>query len=158
MMAMTADTCQTIRVLIIDDHPVIRRGLKSLLAGHADLTVVGQAGDGAEVLPWLASHVVDVILLADQVKGQSGIEIARCVRRSYPEIKIIILTTFDDESYFHGALEAGVDGYLLKSVAHENLSDAIRAVMRGEQAPTTESRPAPRPYDGAVFEDGAPVV
>jgi len=131
-MAMTADTWQPIRVLIIDDHPVIQHGLKSLLAGHADLTIVGEAGDGAEVLPWLASHVADVILLADHVKGHSGIEIARCIRRSYPEIKIIVLTTFDDESYFLGALEAGADSCLLKSMAHENLSNAIRAVMRGE--------------------------
>jgi two-component system response regulator DevR len=122
-----------IRVLIVDDHPVVRHGLQSLLEGHADLDVVGEAEDGAEVLPWLASHQVDVILLDIQMKGQGGIEVARRVLRSHPEVKIIILTTFDDESYLHNALEAGVSGYLLKSVSHERLPDAIRAVMRGER-------------------------
>jgi DNA-binding NarL/FixJ family response regulator len=128
-----ADSQRPVRVLIVDDHPVVRHGLNSLLAGHADLTVVGEAGNGAEVLPWLASHGTDVILLDIQMRGQGGIEIARRVRRSYPDLKIIILTTFDDESYLHGALEAGVDGYLLKSMAHESLPDAIRAVISGEK-------------------------
>ncbi len=122
-----------IRILIVDDHPVVRHGLRSLLAGHPDLEVAGEAEDGAQVLPWLAAHEADVILLDIQMKGQSGIEIARRVRRSYPAIKTIILTTYDDESYLHEALEAGVDGFLLKSVSHESLPDAIRAVMRGEK-------------------------
>ena len=136
---MTVDTWQTIRVFIIDDHPVVRNGLKSLLAGHADLVVVGEVGDGTEVLPWLTRHAVDVILLDIQMRGQDGIEIARQVRRAFPEVKIIILTTFDDENYLRGALEAGVDDYLLKNVAHENLPDAIRTVMRGEQDATIGS-------------------
>jgi DNA-binding NarL/FixJ family response regulator len=128
-----AESLQHTRVLIVDDHPVVRHGLKSLLEGHADLEVVGEAEDGAEVLPWLAGHQVDVILLDIQMKGQDGIEVARRVLRSHPEVKIIILTTFDDESYLHNALEAGVSGYLLKSVSHESLPDVIRAVMRGER-------------------------
>jgi len=122
-----------IRVLIVDDHPVVRHGLRSLLAGHLDLEVVGEAEDGAQVLPFLSGHETDVVLLDIQMKGQSGLEIARRVRRSYPAIKIIILTTYDDESYLHEALEVGVDGYLLKSVSHESLPDSIRAVMRGER-------------------------
>ena len=130
---MASESWQPIRILIVDDHPVVRHGLKSLLAGHPGLDVIGEAGDGAEVLPWLASHETDVILLDIQMKGQDGIEVARRVLCSHPEIKIIILTTFDDESYLHNALEAGVHGYLLKSVSHESLPDSIRAVMRGER-------------------------
>ena len=126
-------TDQPIHVLIVDDHPVVRHGLRSLLAGHPDIQVVGEADNGAEVLPLLADHSTDVILLDIQMKGQSGIDIAHRVRRTYPAIKIIILTTFDDESYLHEALEAGVHGFLLKSVSHESLPDAIRAVMRGER-------------------------
>lgn len=122
-----------IRVLIVDDHPVVRHGLKSLLVGHSDLEVVGEAENGAEVLPWLAGHEIDVILLDIQMRGQSGIEVARRVRLSHPEVKIIILTTFDDETYLHNALEAGVHGFLLKSVSHESLPDSIRAVMRDER-------------------------
>lgn len=124
---------QPIRVLIVDDHPVVRHGLRSLLTGHHDIEVIGEAENGAEVLPSLAAHDTDVILLDIQMKGQSGVETARRVRRSYPAVKIIILTTYDDESYLHEALEAGVHGFLLKSVSHESLPDAIRAVMRGER-------------------------
>ncbi|MBI3361821.1 MAG: response regulator transcription factor [Chloroflexi bacterium] len=122
-----------IRVLIVDDHPVVRHGLRSLLAGHPDLEVVGEAENGAEVIPFLTSHETDVILLDIQMKGQSGIEIARRVRRTNPGVRIIVLTTYDDESYLHEALEAGVHGFLLKSVSHESLPDSIRAVMRGER-------------------------
>jgi len=124
---------QMIRVMIVDDHPVVRHGLRSLLEGHTDIAVVGEAEDGAEVLPSLAKHDVDVLLLDIMMKGKSGIEIARQVRRSFPEVKVIILTTYNDESYLHQALESGVHGFLLKSVSHETLPDSIRAVMRGER-------------------------
>ena len=108
---------QAIRILIVDDHPVVRQGLRSLLANHADLEVVGEAEDGAQVLPLLAGRQADVILLDIQMKVQSGIEVARRVHASHPEVKIIILTTYDDESLLREAMEAGVHGYLLKSVA-----------------------------------------
>lgn len=121
------------RILIVDDHPVVRHGLHSLLAVHPDLTVAGEAESGVEVLPFLANHEVDVILLDIKMKEQNGIETARRVRRAYPKIKIIILTTYDDDSYLHEALEAGVHGYLLKSVSHEILPDSIRAVMNNQK-------------------------
>lgn len=124
---------QPIRVLIVDDHPVVRHGLRSLLAGHPDIEVVGEAENSAEVLPCLAERETDVILLDIQMKGQSGIEIARRVRYACPAVKIIILTTYDDEGYLREALEAGVHGYLLKSASHASLPDSIRAVMRGEK-------------------------
>lgn len=124
---------QPIHILVVDDHPVVRQGLRSLLAGHPNLLVVGEAEDGAEVLPFLSKSSVDVILLDIQMKKQSGIEVARRVRASYPEVKIIVLTTYDDESLLREAMEAGVDGYLLKSVSHETLPDSIRAVMQGEK-------------------------
>ena len=122
-----------IRILIADDHPVVRHGLRSLLGAHPDLEIVGEAENGAEVLTFLAKHEVNVLLLDIQMKGQSGIEIARRVHHSHPSTKIIILTTYDDESYVREAMEAGVHGYLLKSSSHESLPDSIRAVMRGEK-------------------------
>lgn len=124
---------QPIRVFIVDDHPVVRHGLRSLLHGHPDIEVLGEAENGVEVLPYLASNEVDVMLLDIKMKGQSGVEIARRVRASYPQVKVIILTTYDDESYLHEALEAGVHGFLLKSVSHESLPDSIRAVAGGER-------------------------
>jgi len=124
---------QPIRLLIVDDHPVVRHGLRSLLAAHPDIQVVGEAESGAEVIPFLGQHETDIILLDIQLKGQSGIEVARRVRTSFPSVKIIILTTFDDESLLREALEAGVHGYLLKSVSHERLPDSIREVMGGEK-------------------------
>lgn len=129
---MTQDW-QPIRILIVDDHPVVRQGLRSLLAGHSDLTIIGEAEDGAEVLPFLSKHPIDVILLDIQMKGQNGIEVARRVRAVYPDIKIIVLTTYDDESLLREAMEAGVHGYLLKSISHETLPDSIRAVMQGQK-------------------------
>ena len=122
-----------VRVLIVDDHPVVRHGLRSLLAGHPDLEVVGEAGHGAEALSWLTSHEADVVLLDIRMQGLGGLEVARIAHRSHPSVRIIILTTYDDQSYLHEALEAGVSGYLLKSASHESLPDSIRAVMRGEK-------------------------
>jgi DNA-binding NarL/FixJ family response regulator len=122
-----------IRVIIVDDHPVVRHGLRSLLTGHSDIEVVAEAEDGAEVLPFLARIETDVLLLDIKMRGQTGIEVARRVRQKYPDVKVLILTTYDDEGYLHQALEAGVHGFLLKSVSHETLPDSIRAVMRGER-------------------------
>ena len=124
---------EPIRILIVDDHPVVRHGLRNLLTIHPDFEVVGEAEDGAQVFPLLAKHKTDVILLDIQMRDQSGIDVARRVLQSHPEAKIIILTTYDDEIYLEQALEAGVHGFLLKSVSHETLPDSIRAVMQGEK-------------------------
>ena len=124
---------RAIRILIADDHPVVRHGIRSLLAGHPDLEVVGEAEDGTEIMPRLTETQTDVILLDIKMQVKSGIEAARQVSHSFPKVKIIILTTYDDESYLQQALEAGVHGYLLKSESHENLAEAIRAVMAGER-------------------------
>jgi DNA-binding NarL/FixJ family response regulator len=124
---------QPVRVLIVDDHPVVRQGLSSLLAGHPDIEVVGEAEDGAQVLPLIPVLKPDIILLDIMLKEQSGIDAARRVRAAYPKVKIIILTTYGEEEYVHEALRVGVDGFLLKSISHETLPDSIRAVMAGEK-------------------------
>ncbi|MBK5106700.1 MAG: response regulator transcription factor [Anaerolineales bacterium] len=128
-----SNSWELIRILIVDDHPVVRHGLRNLLSMHPDFDIVGEAEDGAQVFPLLAANETDVILLDIQMKGQGGIDVARRVFQSYPQVKIILLTTYDDEIYVEEGLEAGVHGYLLKSVSHETLPDSIRAVMRGEK-------------------------
>lgn len=122
-----------IHLLIVDDHPVVRHGLRSLLAEHTDIEIVGEAANAAELFPLLTRNGVDVILLDIRLEGQSGIEIARRVRHAHPNLKIIILTTYDDESYLHQAMEIGVHGFLVKSASHETLPASIRAVMNGEK-------------------------
>jgi DNA-binding NarL/FixJ family response regulator len=128
-----SNSWEPIRILIVDDHPVVRHGLRNLLSMHPDFEIVGEAEDGAQVFPLLAAHTTDVILLDIQMSGQGGIDVARRVLQSYPQVKIILLTTYDDQIYLEQGLEAGVHGYLLKSVSHETLPDSIRAVMRGEK-------------------------
>ncbi len=128
-----ATASRPIRVLIVDDHPVVRRGLRSLLADYEDLQISGEAGSAAELFALLAKTSADVILLDIRLEGQSGIEIARRLRQTQPQLRVIILTTYNDESYLHQALEAGVHGFLLKSASHETLPDSIRSVMRGEK-------------------------
>lgn len=130
---MNTISWEPIRILIVDDHPVVRHGLRNLLSIQPDFEIVGEAEDGSQVFPLLAANKTDVILLDIQMGGQSGIDVARRVLQSYPQVKIIILTTYDDEAYLAQGIEAGVHGYLLKSVSHETLPDSIRAVMRGEK-------------------------
>jgi two-component system response regulator DevR len=130
---MDPSSWEPIRILIVDDHPVVRHGLRNLLSIHPDFEIVDEAEDGAQVFPLLAKHKTDLILLDIQMSGQSGIDVARRVLQSYPEMKIILLTTYDDEIYLEQGIEAGVHGFLLKSVSHETLPDSSRAVMGGEK-------------------------
>lgn len=132
-MTVKDRTSNQIRVLIVDDHPVLRHGLMSLLGAQPDINIVAEAEDGIQVLPQLSKTQTDVLILDIQMKGQSGLEVAHQVRRSYPDIKIIILTTYDEEAHLREAMEAGVHGFLLKSESHSTLAESIRRVMRGER-------------------------
>lgn len=122
-----------IRVLIVDDHPVVRQGVRNVLAYHADIHVVGEAENAASLFRDLDSISPDLILLDLRMPGASGIEIARRLKHQYDWIKIIILTTYDDEESLAGAITAGAEGYLLKSASPSLLADAIRRVAEGER-------------------------
>jgi DNA-binding NarL/FixJ family response regulator len=124
---------ETVRVLIVDDHPIVRQGVRSVLANHADIQVVGEADSAAGLFASLASVKPDVILLDIRMPGQNGIEITQRLKREYPEIKVILLSTYDDEEFLFGALRAGAEGYLLKSASNEVLASSIRQVGRGER-------------------------
>ncbi len=123
----------SIRVMIVDDHPIVRQGVRGVLANHPDLEVVGEADSAPTLFAIVDSLHPDVILLDIRMPGQSGIEVTQRLKRDYPNIKVIVLTTYDDDEYLFGALRAGAEGYLLKSASQEVLADSIRQVGRGER-------------------------
>jgi two-component system response regulator DevR len=123
----------TVRILVVDDHPIIRQGVKSVLANHPDLSVVGEAESAAGLFACLESVRPDVVLLDIRMPGQNGIETTQRLKREHPDIKVIILTTYDDDDFLFGALRAGAEGYLLKSASHDMLASAIRQVSQGER-------------------------
>ena len=122
-----------IQVMIVDDHPVVRQGVRSLLSNHPDIQVVGEAESAASLFATLNGNPPDVILLDVRMPGQNGIEVTQRLKRERTGIKVIILTTYDDDEILFGALRAGADGYLLKSASPENLASSIRSVARGER-------------------------
>lgn len=124
---------EAIRVLIVDDHPVVRQGVRSLLVNHSDIQVVAEAESAASLFATLNGNPPDVILLDVRMPGPSGIEITQRLKRERPSIKVIILTTYEDDEILFGALRAGADGYLLKSTSPEILASSIRSVARGER-------------------------
>lgn len=124
---------EIVRVLIVDDHPVVRQGLQSLLSSFSDILVTGEADSCQGALEQAALLQPDVVLLDIRMPGVSGIEVTRQLRRQNPTAKILILTAYEDDEYLVRALHAGVHGYLLKSASHETLAEAIRDAHGGRR-------------------------
>jgi two-component system response regulator NreC len=122
----------TTRIVLCDDHAVLRGGLRALLAGEPGLEVVGEAGDGAEGVERVVALRPDVALLDITMPGMDGIAAARAIHRLAPEVKVLMLTMHDDPEYLFQALEAGAAGYVLKRAADVDLVEAIRQVVLGE--------------------------
>ena len=133
---------ERIRVMVVDDHPVVRQGLRSLLSNYPDLILVGEAEGSPGALDLAERVAPDVILLDIRMPGTSGVETARLLCRQCPAAKILMLTSFDDQEYVAGALQAGAHGYILKSASDEMLVSAVHAVYRGERvlSPTVMDR------------------
>jgi len=129
---------ETIRILIVDDHTVVRQGLCSLLAQYSDLEVVGEADGGLPALDMITQLEPDLVLLDVRLAGPSGLELARRIRRMPTGTRVIILSSYDDENYLLEAAQAGVHGYLLKSASAEVLAESIRAVHAGEKRLSSE--------------------
>ncbi len=121
-----------IRLLLVDDHEVVRTGLRMLLENQPDLEIVGEASTGAEALEMAAQHQPDVIVMDITLPDLSGIEVARQIKRSQPGIAIVALTIHEDEQYFFEMLQVGAAGYVPKRAAPEDLISAIRAAYNGE--------------------------
>lgn len=120
-----------IGVLLVDDHPVVRLGLRALLDGEADLEVVGEAGDGPGALERYQALRPDVVLMDLRLPGVDGPESIAAIRRHDPEAKIIVITTYDGDEDVFRAVQAGARGYLLKGTFPEGMLEAIRHVHRG---------------------------
>ena len=120
-----------IRVFLLDDHEIVRRGLIDLLQTADDLTVVGEAANAAEARSRLPAARPDVAILDARLPDGSGIEVCREVRSQHPEVRCLILTSYDDEEALFAAVMAGASGYLLKQIAGQSLLKAIRTVAAG---------------------------
>ena len=121
-----------IRVLIVDDHPVVRDGLRGVIDGEPDMRVVGEAGHGAEALARVAADPVDVVLMDLRMPIMGGVEAIGQLRRRAPSVRVLVLTTFDTDRDVLPAIEAGATGYLLKDTPRDELLRAVRAAHRGE--------------------------
>jgi DNA-binding NarL/FixJ family response regulator len=120
------------RIMLADDHAVVRRGLRLVLEGEPDLRVVAEAGDGAEAVERGMSPDVDLAVLDVSMPRKTGLQAARELTSRRPDVRVLILSMHDNEQYLFEALRAGASGYVLKSVADRDLVEACRATMRGE--------------------------
>jgi DNA-binding NarL/FixJ family response regulator len=120
------------RVLLADDHEMVREGLKVLLDAQPDVDVVAEAGDGAEAVKLALSTEIDLAVMDVAMPRMTGLQAVAELHRRRPELRVLILSMYDNEQYFFEALKAGASGYVLKSAANRDLVEAIRAAMRGE--------------------------
>lgn len=122
-----------VRILVVDDHPIVRQGIASLLSNYPEFTIVGQADNGSDALEMVEAHAPEVVLLDIRMPGENGLDVLRSIRAARPESKVLMLTSFDDDEYVLGALREGARGFVLKNVSDEMLVNAIRGVSRGER-------------------------
>ncbi|XVQ06213.1 response regulator [Spirillospora sp. CA-255316] len=121
-----------IRILIADDHPIVRDGLRGAFANEADIEVTGEAADGREAVERAVREEVDVVLMDLRMPRMDGVQAITALRERSPGIRVLVLTTFDSETDVLPAVEAGATGYLLKDAPVEELLRAVRAAHRGE--------------------------
>jgi DNA-binding NarL/FixJ family response regulator len=121
-----------IRVLLADDHEVVRSGLRMVLEAQSDIEVVAEAGDGAQALEQALDEEIDLTVLDVSMPRMTGLQAAAELHRRRPELRILMLSMHDNEQYFFEALKAGASGYVLKTAANRDLVEACRACMRGE--------------------------
>lgn len=122
-----------IRILIADDHHVVRRGLRALLETAQGFSIVAEAADGQEAVQLTAEHEPDVVMLDISMPKMNGVEAARLIKRDHPRTRVVILTIHENEEYVNQAVQAGADGYLLKNADKDELWDAVRTVAAGKR-------------------------
>ncbi len=134
---MTEGT-RIIRVLCVDDHPLVRKGIASILANEPDIELVAEAGNGREAVEQFRRTQPDVTLMDLRMPEMDGIEATRAIRNEFPDAKIIALTSYDGDQDVFRALEAGIRGYLLKEMVHTEVLRAIRTVAAGKRLVPSE--------------------
>ncbi len=123
-----------IRILLADDHAVVRAGIRQFLQRAADLEVVAEADDGEEAMRLIAEHQPDIAVLDIQMPGATGIDVTRWVRSHHPSTGVLILSAYDDDPYITAVLQAGANGYVLKTASPDEIIQAVREVHAGNSA------------------------
>lgn len=137
---MNAKTSEgKIRVLAVDDHPIVREGIAGLIAIQSDMTLVGQASDGREAIQQFRMHRPDVTVMDLQMPEMNGLDALIAIRNEFPDAKIVMLTTYKSDTQIVRALKAGAQGYLLKNALHKELLDTIRAAHAGKKTISPEA-------------------
>ena len=132
MNATSTSATGDIRVLVVDDHGVVREGIRRVLEGQPGFRVVGESGNSADVLPLVAAHHPEVVILDVTMPGDSGLKVAARLHAQHPEVRVLILSMHEHAEYVAESVRAGAHGYLLKDTAPQELREAVRAVHRGE--------------------------
>jgi DNA-binding NarL/FixJ family response regulator len=146
----------SIRVLLVDDHKIVREGTRQLLEQSPDLSVIAESARGDDAVRLCAELLPDVVVMDVHLPGMNGIEATRAIRSQYPSVRILILSAYDDDRYVFPLLDAGASGYLLKTTSGADLADAIRAVHSGGTilAPQVSGKVINRLSQGQVYRAG----
>jgi DNA-binding NarL/FixJ family response regulator len=130
---MQIESPAKIKVLIVDDHPVVRVGLSTIIDTQPDMTVIAETGSGEEAISLFREHLPDLTVMDLRLEQMSGVECIRTLRSEFPDARFVVLTTYRGDEDIHQALEAGASGYLIKGMPRQLLLDALRSVHRGER-------------------------